>query len=163
MEMLFALLGSGIRLGKVKDVVSGQLRVLRIKNRGKAWWVPIAAAAVFTLFFGPGQAAHLRRAIPEQELLMATRAPQRVESDEYKIGFCSERDGDSEIYLMNQDGTGLTRLTYDPATDSLPYCSPDGARIVFSSDRAKTKQLYLIDIDGSNVTRLTHNLSLIHI
>ena len=157
MKMLFALLGSGIRLGKIKNVASGQLKVLPIKNRGKAWWFPIAGAAVFTLFFDPGQAAHLRRAIPNQESPMANRAPQRVESAEYKIVFSSERDGDSEIYLMNQDGTGLTRLTYDPATDSLPYCSPDGSRIVFSSDRAAKKQLYLIDIDGSNVTRLTHN------
>lgn len=76
---------------------------------------------------------------------------------DYRIVFSSERDGNSEIYLMNQDGSGLTRLTDNPASDALPYCSPDGSRIVFSSDREERKQLYLMDVDGSDVTRLTHN------
>ena len=84
-------------------------------------------------------------------------APQDQQSVGSKIVFSSERDGNPEIYLMNQDGSGLARLTDNPAADSLPYCSPDGSQIVFSSDREGTKQLYLIEIDGSNLRRLTHN------
>ena len=76
---------------------------------------------------------------------------------DYRIVFTSERDGNSEIYRMNADGSGLTRLTNNPAEESLPYCSPDGSRIVFSSDRDNTRQLYLMDIDGGNHVRLTNN------
>src|SRR6195256_2920406 len=32
----------------------------------------------------------------------------------------------SDIYVINADGTGLTRLTTDPADDSCPAWSPDG-------------------------------------
>ena len=74
-----------------------------------------------------------------------------------RIVFSSGRDGNSEIYTINEDGSGLARLTNNPAEDYLPYCSPDGSRIVFSSDRDGIRQLYLMDPDGGNVTRLTHN------
>lgn len=84
----------------------------------------------------------------------ASTIPQ---SGRHKIVFSSERDGNPEIYLMNDDGSGVTRLTDNPADDSLPYCSPDGSQIVFSSDREGGKQLYLIDIDGGSLTRLTRN------
>ncbi|MCH7838355.1 MAG: PD40 domain-containing protein, partial [Chloroflexi bacterium] len=33
------------------------------------------------------------------------------------IAFTSERDGNSEIYIMNADGSGQTRLTNHPADD----------------------------------------------
>ena len=83
--------------------------------------------------------------------------PPDLPSVENKIVFSSERDGNSEIYLMNEDGSAVARLTNDPDEDSLPYCSPDGSRIVFSSDRSGNHQLFLMDIDGGNVVRLTHN------
>jgi len=41
-----------------------------------------------------------------------------------KIAFRSERDGNPEIYMMNVDGTGQTRLTNNPASDVDPSFSP---------------------------------------
>ena len=35
-----------------------------------------------------------------------------------KIAFSSQRDGHPEIYVMNADGTGQTRLTYDNSLGS---------------------------------------------
>jgi len=46
-----------------------------------------------------------------------------------RIVFTSERDGNGEIYVMNADGSGLTRLTNNPARDIEPSWSPDGRRI----------------------------------
>ena len=51
-----------------------------------------------------------------------------------KIVFSSTRaDNNSEIYVMNRNGSGVQRLTVDPrsapATDSSPAWSADGARI----------------------------------
>ena len=37
-----------------------------------------------------------------------------------KIAFDSCGDGNCEIYLINPDGTGEARLTFNPATDSDP-------------------------------------------
>ena len=72
-----------------------------------------------------------------------------------RIVFGSERDGNLEIYVMNSDGTGLTRLTNHPGKDGDPSWSPDGARIVFESDRDGQFEIYTMDADGSDLTRLT--------
>ena len=71
------------------------------------------------------------------------------------LAFVSERDGNSEIYVVNTDGAGLTRLTHDPGRDVDPAWSPDGMRIAFASDRAGGFDIYVMDADGSNVVRRT--------
>jgi len=71
------------------------------------------------------------------------------------LAFVSERDGNSEIYVVNVDGTGLQRLTNDPALDVEPAWSPDGKRIAFASDRAGSWDIYVMDADGSNLVRRT--------
>ena len=45
-------------------------------------------------------------------------------SQESTIAFLSDRDGNGEIYVMNADGTGQTRLTNNPALDWFPAWSP---------------------------------------
>ena len=40
------------------------------------------------------------------------------------IAFVSDRDGNGEIYVMNTDGSGQTRLTNNPAVDASPSWSP---------------------------------------
>ena len=46
--------------------------------------------------------------------------------DVRRIAFSSERDGNPEIYVMNADGSGATRLTYNGARDLVTAWSPDG-------------------------------------
>ena len=52
-----------------------------------------------------------------------------------RIAFDSLRDGNGEIYVMNADGSGQTRLTDDPGFDGSASWSPDGSRIAFQSFR----------------------------
>ena len=52
--------------------------------------------------------------------------------------FLSDRDGDSEIFVMNEDGTGQTQLTSNTVPDATPAWSPDGTRIAFRSERTAT-------------------------
>ena len=78
-----------------------------------------------------------------------------------RIAFTSKRDGGVEIYVMNADGSGQTRLTYNEAWDHGPSWSPDGRRIAFTSVRDGGKsEIYVMNADGSGQTRLTYNEAL---
>ncbi|MGE5238912.1 MAG: hypothetical protein ACM3ON_08930 [Chloroflexota bacterium] len=44
-----------------------------------------------------------------------------------------------ELYIINADGTGLERLTYNNVFDSFPMFSHDGKKIVFASNRNPEK------------------------
>jgi dipeptidyl aminopeptidase/acylaminoacyl peptidase len=75
-----------------------------------------------------------------------------------KIAFFSRRDGGNEkTYVMNADGTGVTRLTNNEKTDWAPDWSPDGNKIVFTSARDVNDQIYAMNSDGSDQVRLTNN------
>ncbi|HLK59086.1 MAG TPA: hypothetical protein VKU00_21170 [Chthonomonadaceae bacterium] len=73
-----------------------------------------------------------------------------------KIALDSTRDGNSEIYVMNADGSNQTRLTNNPATDHVPVWSPDGSKIAFISNRDGNDEIYVMNADGSKPTRLTY-------
>ncbi|HET8712432.1 MAG TPA: LpqB family beta-propeller domain-containing protein [Gemmatimonadales bacterium] len=76
--------------------------------------------------------------------------------DGSRIAFVSQRDGNAEIYVMNADGTGTTRVTNDPLTDGSPAFAPDGQSIVFHSSRTAGKQqIWAVNIDGTGLTQLT--------
>ena len=62
---------------------------------------------------------------------------------------------DSEIYVANADGSGLTRLTDNQRSDDLVHWTPDGTLISFRSNRGKNLSLYTMRPDGSNVQQLT--------
>ena len=74
-----------------------------------------------------------------------------------RIAFNSDRDGNYEIYAINADGSGVTRLTNNPARDVSPAWSPDGNRIAFVTNRDGNLEIYVMNADGSGVTRLTNN------
>ena len=73
---------------------------------------------------------------------------------------------DFDIYLMNADGSTVTRLTYDSvgargdllASDVSPAWSADGTRIAFISNREQRWDLYVMNADGSNQTLLVESV-----
>ena len=71
--------------------------------------------------------------------------------------FTSDMDGNPDIYVVNADGTDLTRIVNNPANDVLPAWSPDGDEIAFVSDRDGNNDIYVMNADGSNVKRLTND------
>jgi hypothetical protein len=76
--------------------------------------------------------------------------------DGSRVAFVSQRDGNPEIYVMNADGTGVTRITNDPQGDGRPAFSADGQSLVFHSMRTAGKQqIWSVNLDGSGLTQLT--------
>ena len=52
-----------------------------------------------------------------------------------RLVFQSTRDGNTDVYALNSDGSGLVRMTRDPAFDGLPSWSPSGGKLLFESTR----------------------------
>jgi len=65
-----------------------------------------------------------------------------------KITFQSNRNGNSDIFVMNADGSGVTQVTNNPFDEFLPLFSPDGSRITFGRC-FETCQVVVINADGS--------------
>jgi TolB protein len=72
-----------------------------------------------------------------------------------RMVFSSTRDGNSEIYSANPDGSDVRRLTNDPGIDVSPQCGPDG-RIAFVSNRHGTPQIWVMDGSGGGQKRVTY-------
>ena len=95
-------------------------------------------------------------------------APTAAQPAPERIAFLSDRDGNFEVYVMNADGSGQTRLTTSPNFDAGPTWSPDGTRLAYNSNDGSCPpspdpctgagfEVYVMHADGSGQTRLTHN------
>ena len=73
------------------------------------------------------------------------------------IAFHSSRDGNSEIYIMDTDGSNMTRLTSNTTADADPNWSYDGSKIAFVAARDGNSEIYVMNVDGSSPVNLTNN------
>jgi TolB protein len=72
-----------------------------------------------------------------------------------RIAFYSDRDGDSEIFVMDADGTHVEQLTDHDHWNTSPAWSLDGKRIAFISHRGGHLDIFVMDADGTNLQQLT--------
>jgi Ca2+-binding RTX toxin-like protein len=93
-------------------------------------------------------------------LVVATAHGQATEPAE-RIAFESTRGANTDVFAMNADGSGETRLTSAAGRDGNPSWEPPragaGQRIAFESDRDGHLDIYVMNSDGSGVRRLTSN------
>jgi TolB protein len=61
----------------------------------------------------------------------------------------------SEIFVMNNDGTGSVQLTDDDVFDDYPCWSPDGSKIAYIHGDYPNRQVWVMDADGNNRRQLT--------
>jgi WD40 repeat protein len=68
-----------------------------------------------------------------------------------KIAFISEHDEYNDIYVVNPDGSEVTRLTYtNDNKEYWPVWSPDGSRIAYFTYSPEHDGLNVMNADGSN-------------
>ena len=65
-----------------------------------------------------------------------------------RIAFETERDRNSEIHVMNTDGTDQIRLTFAPSLGSPPLWSAGDSRLVFSKTEGDSIGDGLTDLPG---------------
>ncbi|HEX5437231.1 MAG TPA: hypothetical protein VFW98_08725 [Gemmatimonadaceae bacterium] len=72
-----------------------------------------------------------------------------------QLAFESSSSGISDIWVVDQDGTGLTPLLSDTTNNEVPVWSPDGSKILFLRLANGNADVYVMDANGGNLKRLT--------
>ncbi|MFC2088280.1 TolB family protein [Calditrichota bacterium] len=68
-----------------------------------------------------------------------------------RIVFWQDSSGHHDIFIMNTDGTGITKLTNTPQFEKkYPRISPDRQKIVYSRKDINIFRLYMMNIHGTN-------------
>jgi TolB protein len=87
---------------------------------------------------------------------------ENIQIQKNQIIFFSTRDGNQELYVMNQDGSNQQRLTYTQGDESEAVFSPDGQYIAYSLQKGKTSEIYLMNTDDKKSVRLTNHNSFVN-
>jgi len=76
-----------------------------------------------------------------------------------RIVFSAGPPCEEDIFVINADGTGLRRVTTDPAADFDPTWSPDGEQIAYRHQTGddRTTDIHVIGADGTGELDLTRN------
>jgi Tol biopolymer transport system component len=71
-----------------------------------------------------------------------------------RIVYATSTTGNSDIWIMNADGSNRVQLTNAPEEDVQPLVTPDGHTVVFTSEREGARTLWKMNIDGSAQIKL---------
>jgi Tol biopolymer transport system component len=146
-------------------------------------WLPDGSRIVFNSGMGAGSFGLLGYVVRPDGSALRRLGNHYVEypawsPDGTRVAFMAQEPGafgtdpDYNVFVMNADGTEITRLTDAPGEDGFPAWSPDGSMIAFSTTRddcshsnaqgCKTSgdigpylDIWIMDADGSNQHRLS--------
>lgn len=77
--------------------------------------------------------------------------------DGTRLAVALSRDGYTQIFLINTDGSGVQRFSRSLAIDTEPVFSPDGKYLYFTSDRGGSPQIYRQALSSGQAQRVTFN------
>jgi TolB protein len=124
-------------------------------GRGVSMLPAFGPAGIWYSVLTPDGMFITRAGTKDQPLIRGSGLNMGVSQCGTRMVFSSTRDGNSEIYSANTDGSDIRRLTNDPGIDVSPQCGPDG-RIAFVSNRHGTPQIWMMDAAGTNQKRVTY-------
>ena len=116
------------------DVIQGKLIV------GKKYWGKLEDKKVMVLKFA-------------SEIIFALTGERGV--FDTKIAFVRKKGKISNIYVINFDGSELTRITNYRSIILSPHWSPDGKEISFTSYVSGNPDLYIMDMAGGNEKKIS--------
>jgi len=123
-------------------------------------WSPDGAKIVYNARPNPDTATHDIWVVPAGggtpvQLTNHAANDQRAawSPDGTKIAFVSERDGQSEVYLMDADGSDELKITNNAIAADYrnPAWSPDGTAMAWQNNN----QIWVMDADGTDPLQLT--------
>jgi TolB protein len=77
-----------------------------------------------------------------------------VSPDGRKVAMILSKDGWTDLYVSELDGSGLKRLTKSPQDESSPCWSPDGQWICYASKDRERRSLSKISVSGGQPQRI---------
>jgi TolB protein len=106
------------------------------------------------LFIADASGGNERPVTPHQE----SEYSPSLSADGKWVVFTSEHAGQSDIYRVHPDGSGLQQLTNDPAFDDQGTLSPDSTTLAFVSTRAAgNANIWLLDLKTKKYRNLTNS------
>jgi len=78
-----------------------------------------------------------------------------VSPDGNRVAMILSKDGWTDLYVCNADGSGLTRLTKSPQDESSPCWSPNGDWICYASKDRERRALSKIPASGGQPQRIS--------
>lgn len=113
-------------------------------------------APTMTLFVADADGKNERALLPTSGLEYSPR----YSANGQWIVYTAEQNGLADIYRMHPDGSGVQRLTDDPAFDDQGALSPDGRTLAFVSTRGGgTADIWLMDVASKTYRNLTKHHS----
>jgi serine/threonine protein kinase len=123
--------------------------------------IPPTETPTPTATSAPPTGAPTPRPSPTPAVLSAPASPT-ASSSPRQIAFVSNREGNTDIYVMNPDGSNLQNLTQTSTeNEDAPAWSPDGQLIAFAGSNAAERPslaistLKVMKADGSQVRPIT--------
>ncbi len=117
--------------------------------------ITVQAERVSNLWVAPNNEAEHARQITSRGNIYDGQAGIAWTPDG-KVVYASNASGNSDIWIMNADGSRQKQLTDDTHFDGWPVVSPDGRYIVFTSDRTGASNIWRMNADGSAPKKLSN-------
>lgn len=139
-----------------KKTGSSRLVTAKAADYGKVWTLE---AKIYDLgrqrktivkrYQGPSGSERLGAHSLSNDIILAVTGNKPISKS--KIVFANDSTGKKEIYMVDYDGEGLTRLTNSRSISILPKWSSDGNRIYYTTYKHYNPDMFVIDLKKGTV------------